>query len=112
MKPTRPVKCVLCAAKQVGQAIDEIRMELRARLPHETRRANFYRAYRELPTDSAARACVEIAPDAAGVNGDFGSQPDCHPIARVFRVIFCRFGTHRQNLANVIDNPLSEEEPG
>src|SRR5256886_1794319 len=64
------------------------------------------------PADSAARACVEIAPDAGGVDGDFGPQPDCHPIARVFRIIFPRFGAHQQNLTNIVDNPLGEEEPG
>src|ERR1700730_74138 len=112
MQPPRAVKDVLGLTKLVGQAIDEVRMELRARLPHWTRRTDFNRAYRELPTNAAARACVEVAPDATGVDGDFGSQPDCHPIARVSGTIPCGFGAHRQNLANVVDNPFGEEKPG
>src|SRR5260370_193 len=83
-----------------------------ARLAHRARGTDFNRAYRKLPTNATTRACIEIAPDAAGIDGDFGFQPDLHPIARVIGTILSRFGAHRQNLTNVVDDPLGEKKPG
>src|SRR5690349_8127913 len=83
MKTARAVKGVLSLTKQTGQAIDKVRRELRARQPHRARGTDFNRAYRKLPTNATTRACIEIAPNAAGIDGDFGFQSDYHPIARV-----------------------------
>ena len=83
-----------------------------AATPHRARGTDVNRAYRKLPTNATTRACIEIAPDAAGIDGDFGFQPDCHPIARVIGTILSGLGAHRQNLANVVDDPLGEEKTG
>src|SRR5258706_6814954 len=86
-------------------------MELRARLSHGTRRVDFNRSYRELSTNTAARAGVEVAADAGWVDGYFGFQPDCHRIARGFGIILYGFGPDRQNLADIVNDALREEKP-
>src|SRR5882724_4803767 len=112
MKAARAVKGVLSLTKQIGQTVDKVRRELRARPPHRARGMDFNRAYRKLPTNATTRAGIEIAPDAAGIDGDFGFQPDCHPIARVIGAILSGLGAHRQNLANVVDDSLCKEKTG
>src|SRR5271167_3007172 len=104
MKAARAVKGVLGLTQQIGQAIDKVRRELRARLPHRASGTDLNRAYRELSTNATARACVEIATDAARIDGDLGFQSDGHPVARVIEAILGGFGAHRKNLGNVVDD--------
>ena len=73
---------------------------------------DFNRTYRELAANAAARAGIEVAADAGRIDGDVGPQPDGHAIARVSGIVLFGFGTHRENLADVVDNSLREEKPG
>src|SRR2546430_17640226 len=86
-------------------------MELWAGLPHWRRRMDFNRTYRELAANAAARAGIEVAADAGRIDGGVGPQPDGHAIARVSGIVPFGFGTHRENLADGVENFLPEEKP-
>jgi hypothetical protein len=54
MNSTCAVKGLLGPPEQIGETIDEGRVELRARLSHWKRRADFNRAYGKLATNATA----------------------------------------------------------
>ena len=67
---------------------------------------------RGFSSSRSVRAGIEVAADAGRIDGDVGPQPDGHAIARVSGIVLFGFGTHRENLADVVDNSLREEKPG
>src|SRR5258706_13250886 len=112
MKTPGAVKRILSVSEEFGQTIDHVRAKLRAGLSHCASRMNFDRPHLELSAHSAARTGVEIPPDAAWVNGNIRPQPDGHPVTRFLGTFFRgrRFGTHGQNLTNIINDSLREEK--
>jgi len=57
---------------------------------------------RGFSSSRSVRAGIEVAADAGRIDGDVGPQPDGHAIARVSGIVLFGFGTHRENLADVV----------